>query len=215
MSSDKHEVELLFHGTRAGAFEIFDMNKLGTGEGAHAADGMYFVTSLKGACNHGMLKAKQSGRPIVYICRFLPTAKVLNIDIPISSHSYDMQLFWDTLPVWVSSRKSKDWYYDIAWTPESSIDSDNTLDERERCRFLRKLGIDAIRNFESGAFADSYLHGRSHILLNPNAIEIIEVLDVQDIHQEISGRAKNYYLEDELKPLGDTEVLSKLRSSNW
>lgn len=76
---------------------------------------------------------------------------------------------------------------------------------------LSSLGFDVLRDFESGAFVDSYLHGRSHLVLNPTVIDIVEVLDVESIHDETCGSVKQYRLADELAYLGGTSVMSKLR----
>ncbi|MEZ8959512.1 hypothetical protein AB6E94_19015 [Vibrio lentus] len=204
--------ELYFHGTRAKKFNSFDLGQLGTGEGAYAAQGTYFATSLKGACNHAKYKTRQSGKPLVYVCKVKSSAKILTLNKPIQDHSLDIKELWDKLPVWLSTKQSEDWYYQIAHTPESHIDHRfPLLDEPERCTLLSSMGIDVLRDFESGAFVDSYLHGRSHLVLNPTIIDIVEVLDVESIQSEIYGTAKQYRLENEYAPFGSTTVMSKLR----
>lgn len=211
-ANNTEQRELIYHGTRAEKFSQFDLAKLGTGEGANAANVIYFVTSLKGAYNHALLKARQKGTPLVYVCQFKPDAKILTLDMPICEHTNQVRELWDSLPVWVSTKESKNWYYQLALPPESSVDHYlPPLDERKRCDLLRSFGFDGIRNFEAGAWVDSYLHGRSHVILNPNCVDIIEVLNADDIQPEVYGSAKNYCLADHSTALGDTGINSRLK----
>ncbi|KAB0482377.1 hypothetical protein F7Q91_02940 [Vibrio chagasii] len=204
--------ELFFHGTRANKFNSFDLDKLGTGEGAYAAKGIYFATSLKGACNHAKYKTRQTGKPLIYVCKIKASAKILTLNKLIEDHNLDIKKLWDKLPVWLSTKRSADWYSQFASPPESLIDPYAPhLDESERCGLLLSMGIDVLRDFESGAFVDSYLHGRSHLVLNPSVVDIIEVIDVDSIQSEISGRAKQYLIADDFAPLGASNVMSKLR----
>lgn len=212
----KEQSELIYHGTRSEKFSQFDLAKLGTGEGAHAANVIYFATSLKGAYNHASYKARQKGGPLVYVCQFKPDAKILTLDVPISEHTRQIKELWESLPVWVSTKDSKNWYYELAFPPEASVDPYlPPLDERKRCDLLRRFGFDGIRNFESGGWADSYLHGRSHVALNPTCVDIIEVWSANDIETEVNGAANNYCLMDNPTILGDTGVSSRLKRTNW
>ncbi|USD35527.1 MULTISPECIES: hypothetical protein [Vibrio] len=208
--------ELIYHGTRSERFSQFDLTKLGTGEGAHAANVIYFVTSLKGAYNHASYRARQKGAPLVYVCQFKPDANVLTIDVPICEHPSNVTELWDSLPVWVSTKNSKNWYNELAFTPESSVDHYlPPLDERKRCDMLRSFGFDGIRNFEAGGWADSYLHGRSHVALNPDSVDIIEVWHADDIESEVIGAANNYLLLEHPETLGETGVSSRLKRTSW
>ncbi|EGR4213424.1 hypothetical protein NTH44_003597 [Vibrio metoecus] len=205
-------LDILYHGTRAHPFDKFDLMKLGSGEGCNAADGFYFASSLLGAANHARYRSRQEGEPCVYVCRFKHDAKVLTLGNAIFLHNEKVQSHWNSLPVWPSCIQSENWYGELGFTPELSLRKTSILDERKKCRYLRNFGFDAIMDFESGAFLDSYLHGRSHLLLNPEAIEIIEILKVEQIQSELSGKLRHYTLNATEQPLGTTGVFSKLRA---
>ncbi|MDA0152365.1 hypothetical protein OH460_08625 [Vibrio sp. Makdt] len=178
--------EFYFHGTRAERFNNFDIGKLGTGEGAHAANGIYFATSLKGARNHAKYRACQLGNPLVYVCKMKPHAKILTLDSSIKEQSPCAQDLWSNLPVWLSTKEGKDWFFEIGSTPESLVNHRlPMIDERQRCTMLKNFGVDVLRDFESGAFCDSYLHGRSHLVLNADVIEIVDVIDVNSIQGDL------------------------------
>lgn len=204
--------ELYFHGTKASHFESFEIGKLGSGEGAHSANGFYFATSLKGACNHAKRKAKQSSKPLVYVCTIMANAKVLTIDKPICEQPTNVQDLWGSLPVWISTLNSRDWFNNLAMTPESLINRNvEPLTERSRCDLLLRYGFDVLRHYENGAFVDDYLHGSSHLVINPKVINVEEILDVETLHEETCGSARNYCLKSERALLGGTNVMSKLR----
>jgi len=205
------KAELLFHGTRALRFDKFDLCMLGSGEGKHAADGIYFTPSLKGAGWHADYTANQNGIPLIYVCVFKQNAKILTLNKSIDMHPKLIQKHWDTLPVWISTKTGPNWYSELALTPESSaFQGYPKLDDRERCKILFRHGIDAIRDFESGQYVD-HIYGRSHLVLNTDSIEIIEILNCDAIADELSDDSKSYFLADDASELGSTGVLSRIR----
>lgn len=205
------ERELIFHGTRAKEFDKFELGMLGTGEGCNHANGFYFVSNLKGACYHADYKARQVGKPTVYVCAIKEQAKVVTIGKSISMHPKYLQQHWDKLPVWISTKRGKEWYSELAKPPENRIHNDLIdLNERKRCHILRENGIDILKDFESGQFVDGGYHGRSHLVLNPDSIDIIETLNVEEIYDEIAGRPKFYHLRKEPCIFGKSNILSRL-----
>lgn len=200
---------LLFHGTRK-KFERFDSAFFGTGE-AGVGVGFYFTDNLKGAYQHATRYAPRPGEPLVYVCMLREPALILNPRKPIHRHTVEVQKHWELLPVaqyWAKDRKH--WFDSLFRTlpignPEPApSDSDKLI-------FLRDHGFQVVDDFE-GDWTDAYVCGPSIVVLDEKILEIIEILPAEQLHAEIVGAPRVYELAETPQPLGETGILSRLRS---
>lgn len=194
---------LLFHGSKA-TFATFEEQYVGTGEGAGVQTGFYFTEYLKGAVHHASSYVRNlEGIAKVYICRLKPGSLVLTRGKPITEHAREVFNAWrDQLPLAKSCYSaSRNWFTELHPLNVSA---------KETCLYLRNAGFHAIVDFE-GDQVDNYLGGSCILVIDPTAIEIVEVLAVTDIPLEMKRDFHEYTLADSKQPLPETGVLSYLR----
>jgi hypothetical protein len=201
---------ILFHGCRPDSpFTAFDETYVGKGEGAGVGVGFYFVTSLKGAAAHADSYTRGKGEALVYVCQLRESAIVLNRFKAIGEQHARSIEWWNRLPCTISCACDENWFGSLfKHRPRACPVWDDS--EAKKCEFLRERGLHAIYDFE-GSFTDSYLHGTSVLVLAQEMIEIVEVINVKDIHSETVGEAKRYVLADTERRLSETDVQSRLR----
>ena len=191
--------KIIYHGTREKLFHEFDLKKINSGEGASDVIGIFFTSSLYGACYHADIYSRQPNPPTVYKCEIVDNAIAVDIDIALNKQSERIQEFWSHLPKWVSSNTTNNDCYNClrhkiwarrqrySWLDEFlkklNLPNNSALsDEMLLSKKLRNLGVDVLINYESGPWRDAYLQENSDLVLNPKAVVILEVLDaIQEI----------------------------------
>jgi hypothetical protein len=209
MSFSLQKMDLpIYHGSRA-IFESFDSSFIGTGENAGIGYGFYFATSLKGAANHCWSYCRGDGEKVIYVCKFTKSAKILFVGESVSNHSLDVVNTWGKLPhQYQKMISSKSWFGETTALQSQQINTDEKI--KMLCQILHKVGFDAIYDIE-GSSTDSYFHGKSILVLEPESVDIVERLSAVEILDETCGAPKEYYLSEKKQFLDKKNVLSFLR----
>lgn len=188
----------LFHGSRA-AFERLHEDFFGTGEGTGEL-GFSFTGSLSGACHHAATLSRQSGEPLVYVCRFRPEGLWLRRGKPISAHPVEELRAWNEMPAVYSCLEDSANWYESFFRGDFSKPLCDPIDQNSaKIRHLKSFGFSAIGDYE-GSYAERYHEGATALVIDPAAIEVVEVLKVSEIGEGISPGVR-YRLEGRTQQL--------------
>ena len=184
----------IFHGARS-QFQQFHDRKAGSGEGAGVKIGYHFTGTLAGAAHHAEHYVRSDHKPVVYVCRLKSQANILCRGERITNHAEEIQQMWQQMPlVYSTLNDSNDWYELLL----SQNFSDKSVIEDEdvyKLRLLSQHGFDGVDDFE-GWLTDGHFGSATLLVLNPDVIEIVEVMDVESHWNEIVQR-KTYKLGTE------------------